>query len=154
MSQGPSIRSLYMVVLMQENLEAALAFYQTLGLRKIFYIPEKWAELEIQGVRIGLCPTAKVEKGNHTGIVFEVHDMQTVHDQLLAQGAEFATAPVTATHGIMASCFDPSGNKIDLYQPTHHKVKEVLDEAQKGGCCTQEKEEAQGGCSASKSSCC
>lgn len=141
MTQKASIQSLYMVVLMQENLEQALEFYQNLGLKKIFYLPEKWAELELNGIRVGLCPTQAVEKGRHTGIVFQVNDMQAMHDMLVSQGAEFATAPITATHGIMASCFDPSGNKIDLYQPTHDKVKDVLKEAHQkeagnvGGCC-------------------
>ncbi len=154
MINTPSVRSVYMVVLMQENLEQALAFYQMLGLKKIFYIPEKWAELETNGVRIGLCPTSQVQKGTHTGVVFEIDDMQALHEQLTAQGIEFATAPVTATHGIMASCFDPSGNKIDLYQPTHHKVKSVLDEAHNNDCCDEEGEEKEDECCGSKKACC
>ncbi len=151
MSQMPSVQSLYMVVLMQENLEQALTFYQNLGLQKIFYLPGKWAELDLRGVRIGLCPSEAVEKGRHTGIVFQVDNMQGIHAALTAQGVEFVTEPITATHGIMASCFDPSGNKIDLYQPTHDKVKEVLKEAHKKG---SAQEPAVGGCCRSTDACC
>ncbi len=148
------IQSLYMVVIMQEDLEQAVDFYEHLGLAKIFYLPGKWAEFGIQGVRIGLCPSSQVERGKHTGIVFQVHDMQATYDRLSARGVEFATAPISATHGLMASCYDPSGNKIDLYQPTHHKVKEVLDEAQKDGKCTENKKSDNGGCCQKKDTCC
>lgn len=148
------VQSLYMVVLMQEDLQQGIEFYERLGLQKLFYLPEKWAEFGIQGVRIGLCPAPEVEKGRHTGIVFQVHDMQTIYEQLTAYGVEFATAPITATHGLMASCYDPSGNKIDLYQPTHHKVKEVLDAVEKREKSAENKNDDNGGCCQKKEACC
>lgn len=148
------VQSLYMVVLMQEDLQQAIEFYERLGLQKLFYLPEKWAEFGVNGVRIGLCPAEHVEKGKHTGIVFQVQDMQETYEQLTAHGVEFSTAPITATHGLMASCYDPSGNKIDLYQPTHHKVKEVLDEAQKAERNGENKKESASGCCQKKDACC
>ena len=35
--------------------------------------------------------------------------------------------PTEAAHGIMASIQDPSGNILDLYQPTPEKIKELAE---------------------------
>lgn len=154
MSSTVIVQSLYMVVLMQEDLEQAVSFYEQLGLKRIFHLPGKWAEFVLGSVRIGLCPADQVEKGRHTGVVFQVHNLQEVYQTLTAQGVEFAASPVTATHGIMASCFDPSGNRIDFYEPTHHKVKEALDGANKAKKDGASDETNEDGCCGKKEACC
>ncbi len=121
-----------MIIVMQEDLQKAMDFYTKLGLKVVFYIPGKWAELQIGDVKIGLCPTATpLAKNHHTGVVFQVDDVMETYKSLKEDGFEFANEPVVATHGIMVSCVDPSGNLFDLYQPTHDKVKQVLEKAGK-----------------------
>ncbi len=76
-------------------------------------------------VKIGLCPTSQEPFDRHTGIVLEVPDIQAFKFHLESQGLSFINEPVEAVHGIMASIKDPSGNVIDVYQPTPERVKRV-----------------------------
>lgn len=150
-----AVTGVYMVIVMQEDLKAGVEFYTKLGLKVAFHIPDKWCELEVGGVRVGLCPASAVEKGKHTGLVFQVADLMATYEEFKEAGIAFLNEPVTATHGIMVSCADPSGNMFDLYQPTHDNVKKTLQEAGKmcgddcnfdasRGCCKQSKNP--GGC--------
>ncbi len=128
-----------MLILMEHDLPKAIEFYQKLGLKLIFHLKDKWAEMRLGDVKIGLCPTSKPQEG-HTGIVFEVDDMHAAFDALKKDGVEFLNEPVEATHGIMVSLKDPHGNIIDLYQPTPEKVAKLMKETAKAdrkedGCC-------------------
>ena len=149
------VTGVYMVIVMQEDLQKGIEFYTQLGLKVMFHIPGKWCELEAGGVRIGLCPSSTIEKGKHSGLVFQVADLMASYEAFKESGVTFLNEPVTATHGIMVSCADPSGNMFDLYQPTHDNVKKVLQDAGKicadscnfdasRGCCKQPKNP--GGC--------
>ncbi len=127
-----AVTGVYMIILMQENLEKAVDFYKKIGLKLVFYIPGKWSEMEIGGVRIGLSPSSvPVARDRHTGVVFQVDDLMVAYQNLKDEGVVFANEPTVATHGIMVSCVDPSGNMFDLYQPTHDKLKKTLEEAGK-----------------------
>lgn len=126
-----AVTGVYMFILMQEDLKKGMDFYTTLGLKVVFHVPEKWAELETAGIKIGLCPGQPVEKNRHSGLVFQVTDLRAAYEDLKAKGIVFLNEPSVATHGIMVSCADPSGNMLDLYQPTHDKVRKVLEEAGK-----------------------
>jgi predicted enzyme related to lactoylglutathione lyase len=121
------VSQVYMVVLMQKDLEVAVKFYEKLGLKLNFNLENKWAEFNLNGVMVGLCPSPEVEKGRYTGIVFKTDDVQKMYEALKADAVEFVAEPSIATHGVMASFLDPSGNRLDLYQPTHEKVREVLE---------------------------
>ncbi len=149
------VTGVYMVIVMQEDLQKGIEFYTQLGLKVMFHIPGKWCELEAGGMRIGLCPSPAVEKDRHTGLVFQVADLVASYEAFKDAGITFLNQPVTATHGIMVSCADPSGNMFDLYQPTHDNIKKTLQEAGKmcadtcnfdasRGCCKQPKNP--GGC--------
>ena len=132
-----AVSGIYMFILMQQDLQKGVDFYTKLGLKVVFCIPGKWAELEINGLKIGLCPAPTVETGRHSGLVFQVEDLQAAYDVLKKEEFPFVNEPTVATHGIMVSCTDPSGNMFDLYQPTHDKVKKALEEAGvmcKGSC--------------------
>jgi len=140
-----AVTGVYMVIIMQEDLQKGVEFYTQLGLKEVFHIPSKWCELEVGGVRIGLCPAPEVPKGHHSGLVFQVEDLNSTYEMLKEKGISFLNEPVTATHGIMVSCADPSGNMFDLYQPTHDKVKKALQES--GKMCADEcKFDASRGC--------
>lgn len=125
------VTGVYMVIVMQEDLQKGVEFYTQLGLNVVFHIPGKWCEMEVGGMRVGLCPAGTVEKGRHSGLVFQVEDLAASYESLKAAGVAFLNEPVVATHGIMVSCADPSGNMFDLYQPTHDNVKKTLQEAGK-----------------------
>ena len=120
-----------MVVLMQKDVDAAVEFYKKFELPLKFHIEGKWAEFVSGDVKIGLCATEHDKWENRTGIVLEVEDLRADYDHLLKQGVEFLSEPVEAKHGIMVSFKDLQGNILDLYQPTHEKIKDIIKEASK-----------------------
>lgn len=115
-----------MLILMVKNVEEAIEFYQKLGLPIKFHLKEKWAELSIDGISLGLCPTDQELPDRHTGIILQVNNAQEAFKQLAEAGVEFIREPAEALHGIMASIKDPSGNIMDLYQPTPERVEEMV----------------------------
>ncbi len=121
-----AVKKLAMMIVMENDLQAAVEFYQKLGLELVFHVPHRWAEFKINGLQIGLCPTEEKIALNRTGIVFEVADLKSFYEEHKTS-ITFLDAPTDAQHGIMASIQDPSGNIIDLYQPTPEKVKELAE---------------------------
>ena len=134
----------HMVILMENNLEEASNFYIKLGLDPVFEVPDKWAEFNAQGVKIGLAPTTHDLPDRHTGVVFEVDNLAQFAEYLKKQNISFYKEPVEALHGIMASIKDPGNNIIDLYQPTPQRLHEAMDKAQgecdmeEDACCKQD----------------
>jgi catechol 2,3-dioxygenase-like lactoylglutathione lyase family enzyme len=134
------VQNFSMIILLQKDLEKAITFYQKLGLKLIFQLPNKWAEFTIGPIKLGLCPVRSDHvKTTRTGIVFTVDDLVKFYEDYNNE-IMFVNEPVTKAHGIMVSIKDPSGNIIDLYQPTPEK----LDQAMKTGedliekCCQAE----------------
>ena len=119
-----------MLILMEHDLEKAIAFYQTLGFPLVFHLKGKWAELLIDDVKLGLAPTAQQLPDRHTGIILEIADVKKAYKELSEKGVTFIREPFEAVHGIMTSIKDPGNNILDLYQPTPEKVREVLDKVQ------------------------
>lgn len=124
MSSGP-IEKVHMVILMQPDLAVAIEFYKQLGVKLIFHIKGKWAEMKLGEVKIGLCPTEHMMDGHRTGIVLQVADLQAVYDEHKDK-ISFLTEPKEAVHGVMVSFKDSGGNILDLYQPTPEKVVELV----------------------------
>ena len=130
MPENP-IKRVSMLIVMQPDLEAAVKFYEeTLGMTKKFHMEGKWAEFNLNGTSLGLCPISTKEDlpDRRTGFVLEVEDLNAMHKDL-GESVKFVQGPVEALHGIMASFRDPGGNIIDLYQPTPEKVKEYAAKA-------------------------
>lgn len=114
-----------MIILGQHNLDVAIQFYETLGLRKVFSIPDRWAEFELGSIKIGLCP-AKEEQGDlRTGVVLEVDDLSVFYEKYKDQ-FDFQGLLIEKAHGKMISIKDPGNNIIDLYQPTPEKLKDLI----------------------------
>ena len=134
-----------MIIIMQPELDAAVAFYKDfIGLKLKFHLKEKWAEFELGDLRIGLCPTGRPAlEVVRTGIVMEVEDLYMAYNDLKDR-VTFLGEPSEAVHGIMVSFQDPGGNIIDLYQPTPEKVRDlVLKTVKKDGesqedCCNDD----------------
>lgn len=116
-----------MLILMQNDLEAAVEFYKKFDLPIVFHLKGKWAELLAGGVKLGLCPTDQELPDRHTGIILEVEDVRACYSELKERGVTFLREPFEAVHGIMTSIKDPGGNVIDLYQPTPDKVKDLIN---------------------------
>ena len=122
-----------MLILMESDLAKAIEFYKQLGFLLKFHIKEKWAEFALGDIKFGLCPTINQPYDRHSGIVLEVNDIEVARQKFAKENILFLAEPAAAPHGIMASIKDPSGNIIDLYQPTPEKMKELLEQV------TQEK---------------
>jgi predicted enzyme related to lactoylglutathione lyase len=139
------IKAVSMIILMEPDLDKAVAFYQEIGgLRLMFRMRDKWAEFDAQGVKIGLCPTAQPVIDRRTGVVLEVADVHDLYTRFKDSGV-FLGDPVEKVHGIMISMRDPGGNIIDLYQPTPERLKAFVEQVK-----AQEKEQAQAGCCGSR----
>jgi len=137
-----AVKKVAMVIVMENDLEAAVEFYKKLGLKLIFHLKERWAEFKVGDLQIGLCPTSEKIEYNRTGIVFEVADLAAFYEAQ-KDGLLFLDKPVEATHGIMVSLQDPSGNIIDLYQPTPQKVKDLAQKmSDQDSCCNGRADEA------------
>ncbi len=131
--------NLNMVILMQNDLSRAVAFYQEFGLPLKFHISHKWAEFDLQGVKLGLAETAQELPERRTGIVFGVDDLKAFYEAH-KDAIPFIGQPVEAVHGFIISFKDPGNNILDLYQPTPEKVKAAVEKAaheakKKEGCC-------------------
>ena len=133
--------TVYMIIFMQRSLADGVAFYKTLGLERIFEIPNQWAEMQGGNIKIGLCVNEQERPVHRTGIVFNNPDLyafyQAHKDTLL-----FMSVPIEKTHGIMVSVQDPNGNIVDLYQPTPEKVQEAIVQAKKDDICCKSTSEA------------
>ncbi len=126
------VKKIDMVILMQHDLAAAVEFYKNLGLHLKFHMQNKWAEFDLDGVKVGLCPTSdKIDR--RTGIVLQVENLREVYDAL-KDTVSFLNEPFEAVHGVMVSFKDPGGNILDLYQPTPEKVDELVKKTVEKGC--------------------
>lgn len=128
-----------MIILMQNDLSQAVAFYQEFGLPLKFHISHKWAEFDVHGVKLGLAETTQELPERRTGIVFGVDDLKAYYE-MHKEVINFIGEPVEAVHGFIISFKDPGNNIVDLYQPTPEKVKAAVEkaahDAKQKGCCT------------------
>ena len=128
-----AVKKVAMVIVMQNDLQAAVDFYKKLGLTLVFHVKDRWAEFKINDLQIGLCPTDEKVNLNRTGIVFEIADLGGFYDAQ-KEGLSFLDKPTEAAHGLMASIQDPSGNILDLYQPTPEKLQDAQNCGDACGC--------------------
>lgn len=128
-----------MLILMENDVEKAVEFYKKIGFPVVFHLKGKWAELNVHGVKFGLCPAEQQLPDRHTGIILEVDDVRACYNDLKALDIPFVREPFEAVHGIMTSIKDPGGNIIDLYQPTPEKVKDLVEQIREKEEASQEK---------------
>lgn len=109
--------SLNQVLVQVDDFEAALAFYQTLGLRLIVSARGDYARFETPdgGSTLSIALTDKV-CANGTEICFEVEDVDAACAQLKANGLTLESDPEDKRWlWREASLRDPSGNLILIY---------------------------------------
>lgn len=148
-----AVKKVGMFILMERDLAASVEFYKSLGFKLKFHLKDKWAEFELENVKVGLCPTDEDLGLVRTGMVLEIDDLRAFYEARKSS-IEFFGEPHEAVHGIMISFKDPSGNVLDLYQPTPEKVRELIKKtaqeegndscckpnSDESGCCSQEEE--------------
>ena len=137
MNENANIK-LSMVIILVHDLEKAKEFYQKIGCTQKFALKNHWAEMALGEIKIGLCPTSTLTENFRTGIVLETPNLPETYAKWTKLGVEFLNEPKTALHGIMASFKDPSGNIIDIYQPTPEKVLAMAEKIKENEeCCKQ-----------------
>src|SRR5262249_51903099 len=122
------------------DVDAAIAFYcRHLGFREVMHPAPAFAMLSRGDLRLVLSapnpaggggqPMAdgtQQQPGGWNRFAIEVDDLAAVVGRLRAAGARFRNDIVTGVGGKQALLEDPSGNPIELFQPT-------LPEARLGG---------------------
>jgi predicted enzyme related to lactoylglutathione lyase len=100
------------------DLQRALGFYRdTLGLETLNEA-EEWAELDANGLRIGL--NAREQPGGSGGAVlaFQPRDgIDAAVEELRSGGVEIAGEVTEHPWGRVATFKDPDGNDLQLYEP-------------------------------------
>jgi catechol 2,3-dioxygenase-like lactoylglutathione lyase family enzyme len=118
-----------------DDVDAAIAFYEQLGFRVEMYPAPAFAMLSRGDLRLllsapgggpgGGAPTPGgrlPEPGGWNRFQLEVRDIEARIEQLRTQGATFRNEVVTGIGGKQILLEDPSGNLVELFEPT-------LDEA-------------------------
>jgi predicted enzyme related to lactoylglutathione lyase len=131
------LRRLAMVILMETDIEKAVAFYEAMGAQKKCLFPKSWAELTLDELTLALCHTESDQGQRRTGLVFAVDDLLAFYAKY-KDTVQFLEEPVIKLHGIMVSVQDPGGNIIELYQATPEKVREFMETNIDSGCCKKE----------------
>jgi predicted enzyme related to lactoylglutathione lyase len=98
----------------------AVGFYrETLGL-EVLDQQDDWAEVEANGLRIGLNGTESETPGGEGGavIAFQPEEgLDETVEALKGQGVEFAGDVSEHPWGRIAAFHDPDGNSLQLYEP-------------------------------------
>jgi catechol 2,3-dioxygenase-like lactoylglutathione lyase family enzyme len=114
------------------DVDAAIAFYvQMLGFREVMHPGPAFAMLTRADLRLVLSapnPSAgggqpmpdgrRQEPGGWNRFAIEVDDLESMVDRLRKAGARFRNDIVVGVGGKQILIEDPSGNPIELFQPT------------------------------------
>ena len=134
---------LAITMLLQKDLHKSVAFYQDIGMKLLIYSKGQWAEFDAGGgVKLALCPADEEAVGGHSGLLFQVEDMNQLLTRLNEAGIE-APELTRIPLGKLVTLIDPSGNKFDVFEPSNEPQK---------GCCKEDQDLTQRCCS--PSSCC
>ena len=119
----PTIR--YLV----HDVDAVLPFYAALGFKQVDRWGPPFAIVERQGLALWLAGPgtsamrpmpdgAKPGPGGWNRIVIEVDDLDATIGRLRSAGARFRSEPVDGPGGRQVLAEDPSGNPVELFEPT------------------------------------
>ncbi len=102
------------------NMQRAIDFYSdTLDLKATTQKPE-WAELEADGLKIGLNAHEEETPGGEGGAVVAFQPSGSIEDaveELKDKGVEFSDGISDHPWGRIATFKDPDGNVLQLYTP-------------------------------------
>jgi catechol 2,3-dioxygenase-like lactoylglutathione lyase family enzyme len=129
----PTVSVRYIVV----DVDAAIAFYERLGFREDMHPAPTFAMLSRGDLRLLLSapgggpggggrPTPEgrmPEPGGWNRFQLEVPDLDVTVETLRAQGASFRSEIVEGVGGRQIVVDDPSGNPVELFQPTRAEAR-------------------------------
>jgi predicted enzyme related to lactoylglutathione lyase len=101
------------------EMERSVAFYEgTLGLKRLD-VQEQWAELEANGLRIGLNAREEETPGDGGAVLaFQPEgELDDAVAELKQKGVEFEGGISEHPWGRIAAFRDPDGNALQLYAP-------------------------------------
>ena len=120
MSAAPGLKRIGQISVNVHDVKRAIAFYRgVLGLTFLFEIPNA-AFFECGGVRLYLALPDRPEFDHPSSILYyEVEDIQSSYESLLARGVKFETKPRFIArmpdHELWMAFFrDPDGNSLEL----------------------------------------
>jgi predicted enzyme related to lactoylglutathione lyase len=116
-----SVRGKSVVWLPVTDVDASADFYcRRLGLEERRRDPE-WAELDANGLRIGLNgrPTEAPGEGGAVIAFQSANGLEDEVSRLSEQGVQFVGGISEHPWGRVASFKDPDGNDLQLYEPPH-----------------------------------
>ena len=111
------------------DVDAAIAFYSALG----FELADRWGPpfavmklgdltLWVSGPGTSaskpLSDGSKPHPGGWNRLVIEVGDLDATVTELSAKGGRFRSEPIQGPGGRQVLCDDPSGNPIELFEPS------------------------------------
>lgn len=129
--------TVYMFIVMEHDLPAAIDFYTMLGFKLKFHLKNQWAELLADNIKIGLCYVSQELPERRSGLVVQYDNLVSFYEAN-KEKLPFVGELKEKVHGVMVGIKDPGGNIIDLYQPTPEKVNELIKKAQEEGQCCQD----------------
>ena len=114
------LTGLHHVTLISSDLGRSIAFYRdTLGLQ-VKGEHGEWAELDADGLTIGLNAREGEEPGPEGGAVLAFRADGSLEDEvsrLQGQGIDFPGGISEFPWGRIAAFHDPDGNSLELYEP-------------------------------------
>jgi predicted enzyme related to lactoylglutathione lyase len=114
------VRGIDAVWLPVNDMDRAVRFYRdTLGLR-LQRQEDDWAELDANGLRVGLNAKDSETPGPEGGAVLAFQpegDLDSAVEELRGRGVDFAGGISEHPWGRIAPLHDPDGNSLQLYEP-------------------------------------
>jgi predicted enzyme related to lactoylglutathione lyase len=114
------LQSIESVILFVSDIHAAASWYAEIFGREVLHENEHFAYIEAPGVNIGFHPADEKSPGGERGATpyWNVNDLKTALEFLIARGAKLYRGPAMTTHGAgVAMLIDPFGCTIGLNQP-------------------------------------
>jgi predicted enzyme related to lactoylglutathione lyase len=111
------------VALADSEQEELVQFYRALFGEPIAYIPHRYAEFQLAGLRLGIFQPSKDHQAEFSAsssgsmsLCIEVEQLEAAIDRFTALGYAPTGEIVTASHGREIYVYDPRGNRLILHE--------------------------------------
>jgi catechol 2,3-dioxygenase-like lactoylglutathione lyase family enzyme len=114
-----------------DDVDDAVPFYEKLGFEVEMRPGPGFASLRMEGLRLllnspgggggagqALADGSAPSPGGWNRVQLEVHDLAATMDRLSSEGVPFRGEPISGRGGEQALAVDPSGNLVELFQPS------------------------------------
>lgn len=106
------------------DFDSLVNFYRKLlGIKPHYYLPNRYAEFELSGLRLGIFSPKNERKtefnnslGSSMSLCFEVENLAEAIAYLTGMGYPPSREIMTASHGREIYAYDPAGNRLILHQ--------------------------------------